>query len=272
MFSFLKRPRRKEVLHAGFHKCLTVYYKRIMDGLAEEHGIRRIKVRRQDLSRENLERLKQDHSGNLKVFHVDDVTEDIRQEFFSGLRGSHFIRDPRDLVISAAYYHQVCGEKWCQFKLDYILPNPVVDTLVSEHSLLEPNEEDTYQTYISRHNPEQAFIIEMFRMNHVFEAMKNWNYDNPDFIEFRYEEIIGNESETFKKLFRHYGLPRSWVKSGVKLAEEFSLGNRKGKIKHVRSGRVSQWEKEFSPAMKELFKEKQGQLLIDLGYESGFNW
>ncbi len=58
----------------------------------------------------------------------------------------------------------------------------------------------------------------------------------------------------------------------MEFAEKYALSKESGKIKHVRSGKIGQREKEFSPRMKEIFKEHQGRLLIDLGYETDFNW
>ncbi|MFH1964597.1 MAG: hypothetical protein ABIJ42_03560, partial [Acidobacteriota bacterium] len=55
-------------------------------------------------------------------------------------------------------------------------------------------------------------------------------------------------------------------------AEKFALGRKDGNIKHIRSGEIAQWKTAFSPQMKEIFKEHQGDLLIHLGYEKDFNW
>ena len=109
-------------------------------------------------------------------------------------------------------------------------------------------------------------------MTKVFKALKNWDYQNPDFIELRYEEIIGNEKETFARIFRHYEFPRSWIRTGTNFADLFSLGRKEGNIKHVRSGKIAQWKEVFTPRMKDLFKEYQGDLLIHLDYETGFDW
>jgi hypothetical protein len=39
-----------------------------------------------------------------------------------------------------------------------------------------------------------------------------------------------------------------------------------------RQGTIRDWERHFTPALKETFKEVAGQLLIDLGYESDLSW
>jgi hypothetical protein len=39
-----------------------------------------------------------------------------------------------------------------------------------------------------------------------------------------------------------------------------------------RKGTSGQWKAAFSPEIKDLFKETMGDLLIELGYEEGYNW
>ncbi len=272
MFRFRKTPSNKFILHAGFHKCLTVYFQRVFLGVASRHQLEWKKITRKDLDQATLLKLRESCAAVTMVFHADDVTDQVRERYFPGIKGSHVIRDPRDLVISAAFYHHICDEKWCRLAVEKVLPPQTVGTLVQEFSLQEPDSGDTYQSYLQKHSVEESFIIELLRMTESFKALRNWDYSNPDFIEIRYEEIIGNEKETFARIFRHYGFPRSWIRTGVDFADRLSLGNNSGNIKHVRSGKIAQWKKAFSPLMKDIFKEHQGDLLIHLGYETGFDW
>jgi hypothetical protein len=175
-------------------------------------------------------------------------------------------------VISSAHYHRICKEIWCRKEISLILPQPIVNILVNSHSIRHPEKGDSYQSYLQKQSVEGSFIIELFRMSYVFNALKDWDYCNPDVIELKYEEIIGDEKNAFEKVFRHYGFPRSWIRTGIKCAEEFSLARKGGNIKHVRSGKIAQWKTEFSPQMREVFKEYQGNLLIQLGYEKDLNW
>ncbi len=259
-------------MHAGFHKCLTVYFKRVFLGVASLHRLEWRKITRKDLNQAALSELRESCKARAMVFHADDVTDRGRQKYFPGIKGSHVIRDPRDLVISSAFYHHICGEEWCQLAVERILPPGTIEKLVRDFSMKEPGEGDSYQSYLRKHNMEESFIIEMLRMTKVFKALKNWDYQNPDFIELRYEEIIGNEKETFARIFRHYEFPRSWIRTGTNFADLFSLGQKEGNIKHVRSGKIAQWKEVFTPRMKDLFKEYQGDLLIHLDYETGFDW
>lgn len=272
MFEFKKHPRHNTLLHAGFHKCLTVYFKRVLQCMGSLHSLERIKLSPYELDHGRLRSLRDEFSKSTLVFHVDNVTDGTRKEFFSGIKGSHFIRDPRDLVISAAHYHHICSEKWCQKEVSRVLSQPKINTLVRSYSIRQPEECDTYQSYLQKHSIEESFIIELFRMTRVFKGLKDWDYSNPDIIELKYEDIVGDEKNAFKRIFRHYGLPRSWVRTGIKCAGKLALGKKDGDIRHVRSGKTAQWKKEFSPQMEEIFKEHQGDLLIHLGYEKDFNW
>lgn len=92
-------------------------------------------------------------------------------------------------------------------------------------------------------------------------------------IEMRYEDIIGNEVESFKKIFKHYGFNRKLQERGIQLAEQNSLKNQStGSQQHTRKGTTEQWKEEFTPLIKTLFKEAYSDLLIYLGYEQDVNW
>jgi len=100
----------------------------------------RVKVPRYELNQAMLLQVKKDFPESAVVFHVDNVTAGIRKEFFSAIKGSHFIRDPRDLVISAAHYHKICREKWCSKEVSRVLSQPEIDTLVRAYSMRQPEE------------------------------------------------------------------------------------------------------------------------------------
>jgi len=240
IFEFRKPPQHNTLLHAGFHKCLTVYFQRVLECVGSQYSLVRVKVPRYELNQAMLLQVKKDFPESAVVFHVDNVTAGIRKEFFSAIKGSHFIRDPRDLVISAAHYHKICREKWCSKEVSRILSQPEIDTLVRAYSMRQPEECDTYQSYLQKHSIEESLIIELHRMTNAFNALKDWDYSNPDIIELKYEEIVGDEKNAFKRIFKHYGFPRSWIRTGIKCAEKFALGNKNGNIKHIRSGKIGQ--------------------------------
>lgn len=272
MFEDTKHLKHGTFLHVGYHKCLTVYFKRVLECLGGHHNLERIRLSRYKLDKDTLLELRENFPDKAVVFHVDSISDEIRKKFFDGIRCSHFIRDPRDLVISASHYHRICREKWCQMRVFELLTEPDIELLVKSHAMRKPEQSESYQSFLQKHTIEETFIIETYRMAHLFKAMREWNYVCKGIIELRYEDIVGNEKESFRKIFSHYGLPRPWVRTGAECAAKFARGSSDGKIKHIRSGDPAQWKKEFSPQVKEIFKEQHGELLVHLGYEQDFSW
>jgi len=272
MLYLTRKPKFRHLLHVGQHKCLTVYYKRIMDGLSARFALDRIKMFRLGLDHERIRQAETADPGKVVVFHLDSITEALRNEFFPGMRGSHFIRDPRDLVISGTHYHRRCDEEWCRREVHHLIHPQKLQLMAGSLAIPEPAPDEAYQDYLNRLTLEDSFIVEFFRMEAIFEGLTNWNYHDPQMLELRYEEIVGDEKACFTRLFRHYGFPRSWVRFGADLAERLSLQQRGIRSGHVRSGRTAQWREEFTPRMKEIFKEYRGELLIQLGYEKDHRW
>ena len=97
--------------------------------------------------------------------------------------------------------------------------------------------------------------------------MSDWNFDNPQIIEVKYEEIIGNETESFRRIFEHYQFHPQLLQRGLEIVEQFSLKNMiKSDTRHIRKGTKRQWTQEFSPLVRALFEETNRDLLIKLGY------
>jgi len=109
--------------------------------------------------------------------------------------------------------------------------------------------------------------------------MANWNYNNPNFLELRYEAIIGAEEQAFRRLFTHYGFRPDAVERSLEIANRFSFERQtKRKVgevqakSHLRSGRPGEWRDVLSERHKARCKELFGQALITLGYETGSDW
>lgn len=253
------------LVHFSYHKCLTVYFQRIMRELAEEFGFSYAHCQ-SDASK--FSRLLHTTAGkrfvslnNVPVPGLDAMAD---------LRGSHFIRDPRDLLVSGYRYHLWTEEKAFRdpsFDWSVILEDP----WFAEHVESDPDRAPrniSYLEYLNTLPMERGMILEMLRLGPAFQQMKDWNYRNPHIVEMRYEDIIGREAEAMEIVFRHYGLRADVLARGLQLVEVHSLKNQqKGGARHVRKGTARQWETEFSPRMLELFNLRHQNLLVVLGYE-----
>ena len=109
--------------------------------------------------------------------------------------------------------------------------------------------------------------------------MKNWNYQNDNMLELRYEEVIRDEEYHFTRLFTHYGFHDAVVKRSVRIALRHSFeacSQRKlGEVRErsvMRSGEPGQWREHFSDPVKKRFKKVAGKLLRTLRYEENDDW
>jgi len=176
------------------------------------------------------------------------------------VRFSHMIRDPRDMVVSGQRYHKWCHEKWAK------VPKREFDWRSYQHVLRDLDNEEGL-----------LFELEYFgRMSTL--AMWKWPYyGDPRCLNLRYEDVIYQPKQMFRKLFEHYGLGD--VEKGVECALKHSFESRSGRRlgeekegDHYRKGTPNDWKIRFTPTVVAEFKRQFGQALIDLGYEKDFSW
>ncbi len=172
-------------------------------------------------------------------------------------RGIHIIRDPRDRIVSGAFYHQKSKEEW----------------------LHRPFERFDGMTYQEKINSFEHFDNKlMFEMENSGrwgnEEMFSWDYENPNFLNIKYEELIEDEDLfLFHKIFNFLGFPGKAIPAVLQCAYDNSLfsGNVKKSL-HVRSGASKQWQTYFKPRHKKRFVELFDDALIRLGYEEDNSW
>lgn len=187
------------------------------------------------------------------------------QSNFSGrdlacrFRGIHIIRDPRDQLVSACFYHQRAHEAW----------------------LLRPQKQyngATYQETInSQPDPEERLLFEMRHSSRcVCQAMSTWNYNDPRFLELKYEDlVVDSDLRLFRRIFLHLGFHPHLLPMLLDTARANSLFS--GEVTpentpHVRSGRPGNWREHFTPRISRAFLDMHGDILIRLGYEKDHSW
>lgn len=176
------------------------------------------------------------------------------------LRGTHIVRDPRDLVVSAYFYHLRTSEAWCA------RPNPALRDVPRGMS---------YQEHLRSMDLEEGMFYEMTHASAgVIRAMAEWDYDDGRFLELRFEDVLGDEPRTFRDMFRWYGFGEREVRTAGRLARRFSLARAKWRPRnllgrgHVREGtRIGGWRAYFSPDLEREFMNRYGDILAFLGYD-----
>lgn len=238
------------VAHSCYHKCLTLYFDRVF---------------RQMASRFNFSYQYEPANGQIPsdtdivLFPHGELNWDTAP---ANLKGSHIIRDPRDLLISAYHYHLRTTEEWCA------KPNPAHKRLAKDES---------YQQRLRSLSQEDGILYELDNVSgSIISKMSRWPYDDERMLELRFESMVGDEREHFKKVFQWYGLDEAHMNTALDIAESLSLkklpSNAEGQ-QHARPGsHFGQWRDFFTPKIKEEFKKRHGDALISLGYESSMDW
>jgi hypothetical protein len=228
------------LVHCCHHKVGTVWFKRVLNASGEHYGLQLIDG---DQSRAVVGRsiLLDDHS------HIDTAR-------LPAFRGSHMVRDPRDVVISAFFYHKRTKESWAH----------------------EPKSEyggKSYQEHLNQFDEAEGLAVEIRRSaGTVIRDMTEWNYADPRFLELRYEEHLADEETGFTQVFEHYGFTPEAVATCVEIALGFSLNKVRTASKHIRSGQPDEWKKHFTDEHKALFKDLTGDAALKLGYETDPDW
>lgn len=197
-----------------------------------------------------------DLTDDSAVFFQNHSYFDLAQ-FRGGYRGMHLIRDPRDIIVSGCFYHQRSTEPWLHQK----------QQLFSGLS---------YQEKLNSYrNFDDQLLFEMENCGHdTIVDMGNWNYQQKEFIEVKYESLIEDiQLFYFREIFQFLGFPETHLLDLLNIAYKNSLFS--GEVNnstHIRSGKKEQWKRYFKTSHKRKFKQYFADILIELGYENNHDW
>ena len=109
----------------------------------------------------------------------------------------------------------------------------------------------------------------------LLPAWRDWvldwkeNRDTATSMVVRYEDLLEDTLNVFRDMVHLYGLPDTNVEKIVN-EHQFSEMSKKGDF--FRKGVAGDWENQFTDEIKDLFKEKIGDFLVQEGYEKDLNW
>lgn len=191
------------------------------------------------------------------IFFVDNSRFPPEFLIHAPYRGVHMIRDPRDVIISATFYHQKSKEKWLHVKRDKFGGLSYQDKINSYRSLSD------------------RILFEMENVSsNTITAMSSWDYDDENYYEIKYEDLIMDyDLRLFHDIFLHLGFTGAAIPLCLKAAYDNSLfSGRVEKRLHVRSGKPQQWLRYFDMKNQLKFIGLFGDVLIRLGYEIDQSW
>ncbi len=257
-----RRGTPRLVLHCAYHKVGTAWFNSILSELALHWGVRYVSMQ---VTRGPLA---------APAFALDTLSDQL-DRVPGPFRGTHLIRDPRDVVISGYHYHRKSGEEWL---VQPMRGNPWFDEVLE----IEPTwAEKSYKELLRSLPTEEGLRMEVLVTSALtIRPMAAWDYHQPHFLELRYEDVFLEGPTWFERIFEHYGLRGPAVREGLKIADQRSFARVRASgdagpgmgIGHLRSGEPQQWREEFTPAVTDLFKSRHGMDLITLGYERSLDW
>jgi hypothetical protein len=241
-----------ERIHCSYHKCLTVFFSRVMHGVFPLGGYGHFESREANFRREHRKyRLT---SLNNYALDFENLGENDRV--------TRFIRDPRDLVVSGYFYHKRGAEAWCTIR------DPKPENLRAVNGCV-PNalkHGESIAECLQRLDLEDGLMAEIdFRANH-FASMLEWPENDHRVSVYRYEEILGNERIVMSQLADHLRLGpiRKWLAG--RLAEKYSARKQSQKTEHIRNPESAQWKKHFTPRVEDYLNASHPGLLVRSGY------
>ena len=245
-----------QLIHCSYHKCLTVYYRRVM------HAVFNLCLPWSGGYRHYNSHLEDFYAGfrDQRVASINNRA--LGLERLGRFRISRFIRDPRDLVVSGYFYHRRGAEAWVNLAAptaeDWYFANGRVPEGLRAAGC-------SFAEYLRAIPEEDGLLAELEFRRHHLESMAEWPADHPDVVTIRYEEILGDEVRVFRRLFAFYGLAPLERALGGFFARRYSL-RRLAPDPHVRNPASGQWRQHFTPRVKRAFDARYAGLVEQLGY------
>lgn len=161
-------------------------------------------------------------------------------------------RDPRDVVVSHAFY--VTDMEPEHVHHDYYASLPDLEARLKASILGRPGLQIEFPDIAARFAPYMQWLHQ------------------PMVLKIHFEDLVNRRAQALGEIVDHFlarvplTVPRDQILSTLEAAIN------PDRSPTFRSGRTGEWRQHFTPEHKRLFKDVAGDLLIQLGYETGDVW
>jgi hypothetical protein len=241
------------VVVATHHKTGTVWMDGVFKTIADDVGAQYVDFRSE------YGRLEQKLQEPFVLFNYDSDFRDYAHILDrDDVRVLHLIRDPRDVLISAMHYHKKSTESWLH------TPVPGYNNVTYQRRLKAlPTKLEQY----------------IFEMEHstagTLRGMLGWQYGRANCFEARYESLRQDTDLTYwTRIADFLGFEEGELQSCRRRFWQNSLFGGLPRLgnKHVRSGDVAQWKREFDRELAYAFIDRFPTALQSLAYELDNKW
>jgi len=153
--------------------------------------------------------------------------------------GSHMIRNPCGIIVSAYEYHKITDEPWANEKIKKL------NNITYKDALNFIQEKDGI--YFEMKNQ----LFQESSRNTIMDIY-NWNYNMPNFLETKYEDLMLDFNGTLTRIFKHYGFTSTMITTALKIAAIHNIQNKDQKYlqndNHItnKSFDLDKWKTYFS--------------------------
>lgn len=177
-----KLPQQPLICSFGYHKCATRWTKGILANVARRLKLRYRAVHSPSQFGGNLEKFVRENRIDILSYNGPDP-QYLRQ--LEDFKGFHVIRDPRDISVSA-YFSDLYS-----------------------HGTARWPELARRRQELKNLSQEEGLALEIRFRKPQFESMLQWDYQQKNVLEMRYEDLTQDPYQQFMRVFEFLGLVRS---------------------------------------------------------------
>jgi hypothetical protein len=163
----------------GHHKCATKFVLAILKQICTDCGLKLLSISSANQVSDDIQSLVADSRADVFAY-MNARWEHVKP--LGDCRGFHIVRDPRDVLVSAYFSH------------------------LHSHETRNWDSLSAHRKSLRALSKEEGLMLEMDFCEPVFSAMQDWNYDDANILELRFERLVSDPYQSFLNIFEHWEL------------------------------------------------------------------